>query len=195
LTNFDEKNMPELLIINSAEPGTTEFVEPLRQIAEAAGKHNDTIIEYAETLTTDLTRFNGMIISGSPRGNDIVDHHLPYFQWITDCSVPVFGICAGHHVIGKLYGARLLRSVEKEVGEFDVFIDVRDQVFEGLPDRFPARQNHHDSITLPQGFTLLAHTQQCRVAMMKHGTHPIYSSQFHPEILNRQLLFNFLALL
>ncbi len=50
------------------------------------------------------------IMSGSPRGDDIVDHHLPYFQWLKTCDITIFGIYAGHHITGKLYGARLLRS-------------------------------------------------------------------------------------
>ncbi len=103
--------MTTILIINSAEKGITEFVKPLEKIVREAGAASS-VIEYEETFTTDMTSYDGIIMSGSPRGDDIVDHHLPYFQWIKTCDIPIFGICAGHHITGKLYGARLLRSVE-----------------------------------------------------------------------------------
>jgi GMP synthase (glutamine-hydrolysing) len=184
--------MAKFLIINSAEKGAGEFVNPLKEIVEETGNHCH-VIEYEETLITNMNMntYDGIIISGSPRGDDIVGHHLPYFQWIKTCAVPIFGICAGHHITGTLYGAELLRSLEKEVGHFNVYIDQKDPVFHGMPDTFKAHQNHHDSITLPPGFILLAHTDKCRVAMMKHPEKPVYTSQFHPETLNKEMIKNF----
>ena len=132
-----------------------------------------------------------MIISGSPRGDDIVDHHLPYFRWIETAGVPVFGICAGHHVLGRLYGSEILRGVEKEVGDFYVTVDGEDPIFSGFPSRFLAAQNHHDSITMPDGFARLAYSDACRVEAIRHKDLPLYSCQFHPEIHNPQLLLNF----
>jgi GMP synthase (glutamine-hydrolysing) len=194
MNTIKKPNAPNLLIINSAEPGIIEFIEPLQKIALNA-KVSYKTIEYEETLTTDLSIYDGFLISGSPRGNDIVDHHLPYFLWIKECRVPVFGICAGHHVIGKMFGSKLLRSIEKEVGNFNVYIDKKDAIFNTLPSQFLANQNHHDSITLPQDFILLAHTEDCKNTMMKHKENPIYSTQFHPEILNKEILVNFIGLL
>lgn len=183
--------MTTILIINSAEKGITRFVEPLQKIVEEAGAVSEAI-EYEETLTADMTSYDGIIMSGSPRGDDIVDHHLPYFQWIKTCEIPVFGICAGHHITGKLYGAQLLRSVEKEVGDNFLYIRQKDPIFIGCPGRFLVRQNHHDSITLPKDFILLAHSQGCRVSMMRHPAKSLYTTQFHPEILNKKLILNFI---
>ena len=114
------------------------------------------MIEYENSLHTDMSLYDGIIMSGSPRGDDIVDHHLPDFQWIKTCAIPIFGICAGHHITGKLYGAQLLRSVEKEVGDNFLYIRQKDPIYNGCPERFLVRQNHHDSITLPKDFILLA---------------------------------------
>lgn len=188
-----------LLIINNAEPEFGEFVEPFCKIASeyVTNSGSDcqcTVIQYKETLATELSAFDAIIMSGSPRGDDIVDHHLPYFKWLKSCEVPVLGVCAGHHITGALYGAQLIRDREKEVGDFPVFIDQRDPIFSSYSSRYIARHNHHDSITLPEGFILLAHTERCRVAMMKHASKPIYTMQFHPEILNKKLVLNFLKL-
>jgi GMP synthase (glutamine-hydrolysing) len=185
--------MMKLLIINNAEKGITEFVQPIRKILDEA-RVDSTTIEYKDTLNTDMSQFDGIIMSGSPRGDDIVDHHLPYFPWLKSCDVPVFGFCAGHHITGKLYGAELIRDIEKEVGDFLVYIDKRDPIFNEYSDRLVVRQNHHDSITLPEGFVLLAHSQRCKVSMMKHPSKPLYTCQFHPEILNKKLILNFIEI-
>ena len=181
------------LIINDANRGIREFCEPIEEILTGAGISFKTI-EYEETLKTPMHDYRGILLSGSPRGDDIVDHHRPYFEWIRTCDRPVFGMCAGHHIVGSLYGAELLRSVEKEVGDCYVEIDYRDPVFAGLPDRFSVRQNHHDSITLPEGFVLLAHSEVCKVEAMKHRTRPIYTTQFHPELSNPEMIRNFIRI-
>jgi GMP synthase (glutamine-hydrolysing) len=190
-SNKNTKKRITLLIINSAEKGISEYTEPLRQIAEEAGSVAE-VREYSEVTAADLSLYDGIMVSGSPRGNDIVDHHLPFFQWIKDCRVPILGICAGHHIVGKLYGSGLLRSVEKEVGDNVLFIRRDDPIFKGCPGQFLVRQNHHDSITLPEDFILLANSQGCRVAMMKHPARPIYTMQFHPEFMNKEILLNFI---
>jgi GMP synthase (glutamine-hydrolysing) len=180
----------KLLIVNNAEKGIRAFTEPLETILREAGTAVDTV-EYEEAPTTDRSQYAGIILSGSPCGDDIVDHHLPYFQWISTIDKPLLGICAGHHIMGKLFGARLQRSVEKEVGDFYITIDQQDPLFAGFPKRFLVRQAHHDSISLPPDFNLLAHSEQCRVEVMKHHRLPLYSSQFHPEILNPRMILNF----
>jgi GMP synthase (glutamine-hydrolysing) len=185
--------MLKLLIVNNAEKGITEFVKPLQKIIDDAGTASD-VIEYEETLNTGMSHYDGIILGGSPRGDDIAVHHLPYFLWIKTCNAPIFGICAGHHIIGKLYGAELIRNIEKEVGDHVLFIDQRDPIFNGCPEKFLVRQNHHDSITLPGDFILLAHSENCKVSMMKHQSKPIYTTQFHPEILNKNLILNFITI-
>lgn len=183
--------MVNVLIVNNAEPGISEFCEPLEKILAGAGIPFETC-EYADTRQTNMNLYDGVILSGSPRGNDIADHHQPYFQWIKTYRKPVFGICAGHHIIGRLYGADLLRSLEKEVGDFFVSIDRRDPIFKNFPERFLVHQSHHDSITLPAEFILLAHSDICKVEAIKHRAAPIYSSQFHPEVKNPAMILNFI---
>lgn len=181
------------LIINNANRGIREFCEPIEKILDEMNIPFKTI-EFGDTLKTPMAEYRGMILSGSPRGNDIADHHQPYFKWILTCNRPIFGMCAGHHIVGRLYGAELLRSVEKEVGDCYVEIDRPDPIFAGLADRFSARQNHHDSITLPEGFILLAHSEVCKVEAMKHRTRPIYTTQFHPEISNPEMIRSFIQI-
>ena len=180
----------KILVINNAEKGINQFTQPIVHILNQA-RVSSTTAEYKEI--PNFKEFHGIFLSGSPRGNDIVDHHQPWFQWIKTCDIPIFGFCAGHHIIGKTYGAQLLRSVEVEVGDSFITLDLpHDPLFKGCENKVLVRQDHHDSITLPPGFILLAHSDICKVEAMKHPTKPIYTTQFHPEILNKDMVFNFI---
>lgn len=181
------------MIINNAEKGISQYCESIEKIL-GGGKIPFRTIEYEDTLKTNIAGFQGIFLSSSPRGDDIADHHQPYFKWIATCNKPVFGICAGHHIVGRLYGAELRRSVEKEVGDFFIEIDHRDPIFAGFEDKFLVRQNHHDSITMPEEFILLAHSDVCEVEAIKHRTFPIYATQFHPEISNPRMIRNFIEI-
>ncbi len=185
--------MPEILIINSAEPGITEFTKPLAEIAKSAG-FVPVITDYSECDKTDFSEYAGVIISGSPQGDDIVEHHKPYFKWIASFEKPVFGICAGHHITGALFGAELLRNKEPESGDFPVKIVQKDFIFKNLPVTFKVKQMHNDSITVPESFKHLATAASCKNQIMKHKNKPLYTSQFHPEYYNHDLLKNFLEL-
>lgn len=185
--------MTKLLIVNNAEPDIREFANALIEIVKTANVDTQ-YIDYAECPKTDLNAFDGIILSGSPQGDDIVEHHAPFFRWIIDYKKPVLGICAGHHVAGHLYGSELLRSHEPESGDFEISIIKPDPIFNELPNTILVKQMHNDSITLPHDFELLATSSTCKNQMMKHREKPLYTCQFHPEYNNHQLIDNFVML-
>ncbi len=185
--------MPKIIIINNAAPGISDFVKPLQQIVSDAGLASKTI-EYTESSDFDIKSTDGIILSGSPQGDDIVEHHSHFFQWLKTIEKPVFGICAGHHITGFLYGAELLRSKEPESGKLPVNVIKNDIVFTGLPKQIMVQQMHNDSITLPDDFELLATSEGCKNQMMKHKNKPLYTCQFHPEFYTHDLIKNFLSL-
>lgn len=185
--------MTRILIINNAEQGILEFALSVEKIIMEAGAESR-IIGYADCLTTNLEEFDGIILTGSPQGDDIVEHHAPYFYWIKNYQNPVFGICAGHHITGFLYGAGLLRSEEPESGDVKISILENDPLLDNLKSNFKARQMHNDSITLPTDFKLLASSTTCRNQLMKHKQKPLYTCQFHPEYNNPELFRNFIKI-
>jgi GMP synthase (glutamine-hydrolysing) len=182
-----------ILIINNAEKGITQFTGPLEKIVSEAGFTAETI-EYRDCLDFDFEKEDGILLSGSPQGDNIVEHHLPWFQWLKTYKKPVLGICAGHHITGYLFGAELLRNAEPESGDFIVEILEDDPLFSGLPQKITVKQMHNDSISLPPGFGLLATSKTCRNQIMKHHSKPLYTCQFHPEYYNQKLIQNFLRI-
>lgn len=185
--------MTKILLVNNAEPGITEFAKTIEKIIAKDGS-TSVFIEYKKCLNFNFNDFDGAILTGSPQGDDIVEHHLPYFEWIKNFDKPILGICAGHHITGFMHGSEILRSKEPESGDFEVEILKEDPLFEGLSKRFEVKQMHNDSVTLPDEFELLASSNICKNQIMKHKTKRLYTCQFHPEFYNHQLIRNFIQL-
>ena len=112
-------------------------------------------------------------------------------QWERMSEKPVLGICAGHHIVGYMYGSDLIRDSQREDGYYFVTIDTDDKLFDGYGKMLSVEQHHNESITLPQAFIKLAHSEGCDNQIMVHGKKPIYTVQFHAE-RNPRLLRNFL---
>ena len=53
---------------------------------------------------------------------------------------------------------------------------------------------HNDSITVPIDFELLATSETCVNQLMKNKYKPLYTSQFHPEYYNPELIENFIVI-
>lgn len=185
--------MPRIIIVNNAEPGIRNFAIPIENVIAEAGS-TSIFIEYANCSDFNFDEIDGAILTGSPQGDDIVDHHSPYFRWIQTFEKPVLGICAGHHITGFMYGSTLLRGNEPESGDHQIEIVKSDPLFIGLPITFMVKQMHNDSITLPINFELLASSKTCYNQVMKHKHKPLYTCQFHPEFYNHLLISNFIKL-
>ena len=183
----------KILIVNSAEPNISEFANSIKEILSNRMIESE-VVEYRDCLTVQMDRYSGVIISGSPQGDDIVEHHQPFFQWVKGYRHPVLGICAGHHVVGTMYGAKYLRSEEPESGNVIIEVLRADSLFKNMPLEFEGRQMHNDSITLPSGFLHLAKSKTCFNQAMRHAEKPLYTLQFHPEFINPEILLNFVAL-
>ncbi len=181
------------LIINSAEPDRYKFTSDIGRILDEIDVPYD-IRQYSDIPDISKSNYNKIIISASPRGDDIVDAHQQYYGWIESTTRPVLGICAGHQIIGALFGSKLIRDEQSEAGLCYVKIDKQDPIFKGYDKQFSVIQNHNDSITLPEDFDLLGHSDRCEVQVMRHKSSPICTVQFHAERWNPALIQNFIDL-
>lgn len=182
----------DIVIINNAESGIFDFVNPIKKILDTQNDVTSKIIAYLDTPNHDVTRYNGVILSASPLGNNIVHNRLPYYNWLLDYEKPVLGICAGHQIIGCFFGGRLLRRKESEMNSVTIKIIAKDAILRDCKNQFTAYQQHFDSVTCPKGFLTLARSKKCKVQILKHINKPIFSTQFHAEISNKRIIQNFI---
>ena len=182
-----------LLIVNNAEADNREFVLPIQEILDALSMPYG-VIEYEQLSEHEVNGYSGVILSASPKGNDIVEHHQQHYQWVRGYPKPVLGICAGHQIIGVLFGGKLLRNMKSEIGAVVIQIVRDDEIFNGMERKFSVVQEHMDSVTCPQDFAVLASSDRCKNQVMKHRKRPIYSTQFHAEKSETRVITNFVEI-
>ncbi len=182
------ENRAPLLLINSA-PFTTEFVQGIQDFMQAQNQPCQLVPYHA--IPENKEDYAGVIISASPRGDDIIAEQLPLYAWLKDNNKPVLGSCHGLQLMGVLWGAELKINNEAEEGRHTIFFKKDDALFKGLPTPYTVEQHHIKSIGLPAGFDLLASSEKCAVQVIKHKSKPLYGAQFHVENAP-DLLLNFL---
>lgn len=132
---------------------------------------------------SSLFNKKGVIISGAPLLITEMDIslYLSKIQWIKTIEIPVLGICFGHQLIGLLFGA--FGSRMKECRDW-LTVEVFEacELFDKLPAEIEVMEDHCESISIPNGFQLVASSDECVNEAMKHFTKPIFGVQFHPEV-------------
>jgi len=114
-------------------------------------------------------------------------------------ELPILGICLGHQIIAKTFGAEIGRASFAEYAEGEIIVDYEDEILLGLAPRFTAWVSHKDEVkALPENFLKLAHSDKCEIEAMKHRSLPLFGLQFHPEVEHtprgREIFLNFLRL-
>lgn len=178
------------LIVNNAERGIKDFTDPLAYKLDMMNARYD-VRQYSDLPEIDLEKYDKFLLSASPMGDDILEHHLQFYQWVGSYGKPIFGICAGHQIIGRLYGADIIREDGMEDGLSYVTIDIDDPIFKDYGKEIPVIQHHRDSVTVPEDFLRLAHSSRCENQIMRHKTSPIVTVQFHAEDMNLLMIENF----
>lgn len=188
----------KILVIDNAEPTDSQFNKPLFDLV--ATLVDCDVVNYTTIPSRAMMRtsYGAVLISGVPLhySFDSVERRLDYYKWVPRAQLPILGICLGHQIIGKLFGAEIVRGKEAEGGLLKTYIDQEDALLAGMASTFESLMMHRASVTLPKQFQVLAHSDICRNVIMKHRQKAIYGIQSHPELSPNgvALLNNFVAL-
>ena len=120
-------------------------------------------------------------------------------KYLDELDIPILGICVGHQLIALHFGGTAGPATIPEYGKTQVFVDERNELFEGIPDEFQVWESHNDEIkTLNGDFISLAHSKDCKIQAMKYLKKPFYGVQFHPEVTHteygREIFENFIRI-
>lgn len=128
----------------------------------------------------------GIILSGGP--NSVYDPYAPECDpEIWQLGIPILGVCYGMQLMVKQLGGTVERAKLAEYGKAALFIDDPTDLLTNVEEGSTMWMSHGDSCTkLPDGFEVLAHTDNTHCAAIAHHKHQLYGVQFHPEVVHSQ---------
>lgn len=141
----------------------------------------------------------GIIFTGGPNSVylDTSPHVDPeIFTW----GVPVLGICYGCQLMAHGLGGQVTPAQEdtaREYGKTVTYYDTSCRLFQGLPAEGISWMSHGDYMAkIPEGFSLVGHTEMCPNAAIADEARGFYGVQYHPEVNHTehgvQMIHNFL---
>ncbi|WP_347280016.1 MULTISPECIES: glutamine-hydrolyzing GMP synthase [unclassified Leptolyngbya] len=146
---------------------------------------------YSEVLSyrtpiEELVRIapKGIILSGGP--SSVYDPGAPVCDpGIWDLGIPVLGVCYGMQLMVQQLGGAVERAERGEYGKASLLIDDPTDLLTNVDDGSTMWMSHGDSVMeMPEGFQLLAHTDNTPVAAIAHHEKKFYGVQFHPEVVH-----------
>lgn len=165
--------------------GFHEFVLPIvsvvKEFDECAVKH------YTELASEEMSRYGGIILSGTPLKDNVTLSQPEKFEWIKTCDTPLLGICAGMQTIGVVFGLRLKRCLG--IGMTQIATVQANRLFSS---QFKAYALHNFSVTPSSDFEVLAESVEC-VQVIKHKQKDLFGVLFHPEVRNQEIIQNFVV--
>src|SRR5690554_1252600 len=138
----------------------------------------------------------GIILSGGPKS--VYDENAPFLQEeIRSWDVPILGICYGFQLFAHSEKpGSVEKAVKREYGRARLIIDNNEDLLKEIPNKSVVWMSHGDHIhDLPPSYEIIAHTDNAKVAAIRHKENQLYGVQFHPEVAHsefgQQLLSNF----
>ncbi len=137
----------------------------------------------------------GIIFTGGP--NSVYDKDSPKIdKGVFSLGIPVLGICYGCQLTAYLLGGVVEKASASEYGKAEVYYK-NSPLTKGVPETAVSWMSHTDRITrLPEGFDMIAHSDNCPFAAFGSEERKIYGVQFHPEVQHTEygtlILRNFL---
>ncbi len=129
-----------------------------------------------------LTGFSGIILSGGP-ASVMAPDSVKCDMGIFEMSVPILAICYGHQLVAYSLGGEVEKGKVREYGSAVVNFAKREGVFEDVEDEEKVWMSHFDQVVkMPEGFELVAATDDCPIAAMANFKKNIFCLQFHPEV-------------
>lgn len=145
-------------------------------------------------------KFEGIVLSpgpGTPKESGICREVVSSLSE----TLPVFGVCLGHQVIGEVFGGKVDRASRLMHGKVSPIYHHGEGLFENLSAPFDATRYHSLVIlpeTMPKDLQVTAWTKEGEIMGVRHVTRPVWGVQFHPESIltkeGKSILGNFLRM-
>lgn len=169
-------------------------------ILDFGGQYNQLIARrvreqhvYAEIkpYTTDLSEivagnYKGIIFTGGP--NSVYDMSSPHYtKEILSLGIPVLGICYGCQLMAWMMEGSVTTAPVSEYGKITITVEGDSPLFKEVPNESVVWMSHTDYIdSVPDGFEVIARSNDCPCAAMQNKNKNLYAVQFHPEVTHSE---------
>ncbi|MBN1680923.1 MAG: glutamine-hydrolyzing GMP synthase [Anaerolineae bacterium] len=142
-----------------------------------------TTVEQAHGAVPDL---RGVILSGGPpSAYEAGAPRLP--DWVLASELPVLGICYGMQLVTLAFGGEVAPAAQHEYGMTPITIVKPGKLFAGLETTQTVWMSHGDRIERPpDGFDVLARSDNAPFAAIGHLERGVFGVQFHPEVVHTE---------
>ncbi len=127
----------------------------------------------------------GIIFTGGPDSVYAENSYHPA-DGIFELGIPVLGICYGCQLLTYHLGGKVVPAEEghaREFGKTKTYYDINNPLFEGLPSEGISWMSHGDFMQeIPDGFSLIAKSDNCPNVAICDMNRNFYGVQFHPEV-------------
>ncbi|MCS7118026.1 MAG: glutamine-hydrolyzing GMP synthase [Thaumarchaeota archaeon] len=172
-----------------------QYVHLIARRCRELGAYSE-IVDHTALRGVRLTDYSALILSGGPKS--VYDTNAPQLDpLLVESGIPVLGICYGHQLIAKAFGGEVARSSMREYGRTKVSVEEESVLFAGSPREQTVWMSHGDVVLRPpEGFRVVARSENGLIAALESTQRPIFTVQFHPEVKHTEngalILENFL---
>jgi len=137
------------------------------------------------TITIDEIKAinpKGIIFTGGP--NSVYLEDAPHVsKELFELNIPILGICYGCQLMAYTLGGKVTSKPEKrEYGKTQITLD-DSKIFKNLDKKEVCWMSHTDFVEqIPDGFSIIAYTENCPMGAMQNEEKKLYGVQFHPEV-------------
>ncbi len=137
----------------------------------------------------------GIILSGGPCS--VPDEESPKCDpALFELGIPILGICYGMQLAAHALGGSVKPGLNREYGKAMMQITGNSPLFKGLDPNLQVWMSHGDKVeAIPDGFEVVAESDNCPYATMQDLNRNIFGVQFHPEVVHtpqgKEMLWNF----
>ncbi len=124
----------------------------------------------------------GIVLSGGPSSVYADGAPKPSFD-VFNFGVPVLGVCYGLQLLAYYKNGKVDKAAKREYGPAKIDILDDSDLFEGAQNASTVWMSHGDAlIEPPEGFEIIARTENAPICAVRSKDRKIFGVQFHPEV-------------